>query len=107
MTIQITDDQILNAMRGLSTTADAALTVTRWKDGIGVDYPNADARKFAERLLADHLKEVETLKAALRRIVSDFECDFVIDGVVVDKPYKTHYAAWQIARAALLEQGTK
>ena len=41
------------------------------------------------------------LESALERIASDFETDFVIDGQVVDEPYKTHEWAWRAARAAL------
>lgn len=42
------------------------------------------------------------LESALERIASDFETDFVIDGQVVDEPYKTHEWAWRAARAALM-----
>ena len=43
------------------------------------------------------------LLGALKRIVSDFETDFVLDGKVVDEPYRIHQMAWEIARAAIAE----
>ncbi len=40
-------------------------------------------------------------REALTRIASDFETDFVLDGVVVDEPYRMHQVAWEVSRAAL------
>ncbi len=42
-----------------------------------------------------------TAREALTRIASDFETDFVLDGVVVDEPYRMHQVAWEVAKAAL------
>lgn len=41
------------------------------------------------------------LSDALRQIISDFEWDYVLDGVVVDEPANTHRIAWILARSAL------
>lgn len=38
---------------------------------------------------------------ALKRLVSDFECDYVLDGVVVDDPPTVWVSGYNIARAAL------
>lgn len=61
---------------------------------------------FTDSAVVEYLdKEIKQpwnpLGKALERIVSDFEMDFVIDGVLVDEPYPTHKTAWKIARAAL------
>jgi len=46
-------------------------------------------------------EQIRQLREALKRIAADFECDFVLDGVVVDEPYRMHRVAWEIARTAL------
>lgn len=48
--------------------------------------------------------QVERMTAALGRIVSDFEMDYVLDGAVVDDPPNTYRAAWEMAKAALAGQ---
>ena len=52
-------------------------------------------------LNSDHVAHTAALVQALERIVSDFECDYVLDGVVVDNPSTSHRKAWEVARAAL------
>ena len=56
---------------------------------------------------ADLEEQVRQLREALKRIAADFECDFVLDGVVVDEPYRMHRVAWEIARTALAATKSK
>lgn len=56
---------------------------------------------FREIYLPEDQSPIPSLIAALERIVSDFEMNYVLDGVVVDDPSTAHRHAWEVASAAL------
>jgi hypothetical protein len=54
---ELTDDEILDAIRGLGEMARKVLTRTIWKDGIDIEVPTVDARNFARWITQSHEKE--------------------------------------------------
>ena len=86
------------AARSEQALADQYHAASQFADAI----VRMDAEKVKhEQALAALEAQNKELESALERIASDFETDFVIDGQVVDEPYKTHEWAWRAARAAL------
>ena len=86
------------AARSEQALADQYHAASQFADAI----VRMDAEKVKhEQALAALEARNKELESALERIASDFETDFVIDGQVVDEPYKTHEWAWRAARAAL------
>ncbi len=63
------DDALMAFARAhLPKPAYDALTITRWKDGIDIDYPTADLRNFAAALLATTARRAEEAEARVAKL---------------------------------------
>ncbi len=60
------DDTILNALRGLSRSAYAALTKTVWKDSIDIEVPNFNAYSFVRRITEPYRVRIAALEETVR-----------------------------------------
>jgi hypothetical protein len=67
--VEIAEDVIYAAICCLSERAQQALTRTVWKDGIEIDKPSSDARKFAEWIVKPYVEELAASEARVKELL--------------------------------------
>lgn len=80
----ISDTDLMDILRksGVVGQAYKAMTVTRWKDGIDLDYPSAELRWLADAILAAEPRRDERQKVVVEWGTRCFGADHMQDRIV-------------------------